>query len=135
MAVLTWNHACVVGVRAMDNQHALLMDAANDLRLAWMRGSGHKKVGELMRLLMELARMHFRNEEQLMEQAGFPGLAAHCGEHQRLLRRFEEAARHAETGENVPLHAQLCAVSNALLAHFEGMDRDYGPWMNARGLD
>ena len=45
----------MVGVRAMDDQHALLLDAANDLRLAWMSGSGHAEVRERLRRLLEEA--------------------------------------------------------------------------------
>ena len=32
MTLLTWNHACSVGVKAMDDQHGILMDAMNELR-------------------------------------------------------------------------------------------------------
>ena len=30
VALLTWNHACMIGVRAMDDQHGILMDTLND---------------------------------------------------------------------------------------------------------
>ena len=43
MALLTWNHTCSVGVRAMDDQHGVLMDAINDLRVALVRGSGRER--------------------------------------------------------------------------------------------
>ena len=74
MTLLTWNHACSVGVRAMDDQHGILMDAINDLRLALLRGCSHEKICELLDQFIEFARMHFWSEEQLMEQAGFSGV-------------------------------------------------------------
>lgn len=70
-----------------------------------------------------------------MEQTGFPGLAAHCDKHQRLLRLFEDSAHRAQEGEEVPMHALLCGMRDEYLAHIEGPDREYGPWMNQQGLD
>ena len=48
MTLLTWNHACSVGVRAMDDQHGILMDAINELRIAVGRGCGREKASELL---------------------------------------------------------------------------------------
>ena len=68
MTLLTWNHACTVGVRAMDDQHGILMDTMNELRLAAVRGSGREQVSEVLDRLIEFTRMHFWSEEQLLEQ-------------------------------------------------------------------
>jgi hypothetical protein len=38
VALLSLNHAGTVGVRAMDDQHGILMDTMNELRLAVVRG-------------------------------------------------------------------------------------------------
>ena len=85
MALLTWNHTCSVGVRAMDDQHGVLMDAINELRLALVRGSGHERIRELLDQFIEFTRMHFWSEEQLMVQTGFAGLEEHRAEHHRML--------------------------------------------------
>src|ERR1035437_5579197 len=89
---LTWNHACTVGVRALDDQHGILMDTMNELRLALVRGAGREQVSEVLDRLIEFTRMHFSSEEQLLEQHGFPALQAHRAEHQRLLEMDQASA-------------------------------------------
>ncbi len=134
MTLLTWNHACTVGVRAMDDQHGILMDAMNELRLALVRGRGHGEVSELVSRLIEFTRMHFWSEEQLMAQTEFPGLREHRAEHERLLRQFRESARGAQQGEEVRMHPLLCSLRDGYIEHIEGLDQQYGPWMNERGV-
>ena len=46
MTFLTWNHACSTGVKAMDDQHGVLMDTLNELRLALVHGRGRDQVSE-----------------------------------------------------------------------------------------
>ncbi len=135
MTLLTWNHACTVGVRAMDEQHGILMDSMNELRLALVGGSGRDLVTGLLERLIEFTRMHFQSEEQLMEKTGFPGLPEHRSEHQRLLRLFRESALGAQLGEEARMRPLLCSLRDGYLAHIEGPDQQYGPWMNARGVD
>ena len=48
VTLLTWNHSCTVGVRAMDDQHGILMDAMNELRQAVVHGCGREQVSELL---------------------------------------------------------------------------------------
>lgn len=134
MTLLTWNHACTVGVRAMDDQHGILMDVMNELRLAMVRGRGRAEVSQLLSRLIEFTRMHFWNEEQLMEQTGFPSLREHRAEHERLLRQFRDSARGAQQGEEVRMRRLLCSLRDGYLEHIEGLDQQYGPWMNQRGV-
>ena len=135
VSLLTWNHACRVGVRAMDDQHGILMDAMNELRLALVRGGSREQVSQLLDQLIEFARMHFASEEQLMEQTGFPGLAAHRHLHHSLLAQGMEAAHRLQYGEVVEMHQLLPYLRDWFLEHIEGPDQEYGPWLNAHGID
>jgi hemerythrin len=134
VALLTWSHACTVGVLAMDDQHGILMDTLNDLRLALVRGSGHNQASELMERLLDYTRMHFASEEKLMERSGFPGLSEHRAAHRGLLEKIHSASYHLQHGEGVRLRPLLNGLRNGYLNHIESMDRQYGPWLNARGV-
>lgn len=134
MSLLTWNHACSVNVRAMDDQHGILMDTVNQLRLALVHGCGAEEVSEHLDRLIEFTRMHFSSEEQLMEQAGFPGLREHRAEHHRMLAEMLQSAHCLQHGEGVQTRAMLCALRDGCLEHIEGLDREYGPWLNDRGV-
>ena len=135
MALLTWNHGCTVGVRAMDDQHGILMDTMNELRLAMVRGSGREQVSELLDRLIEFTRMHFWSEEQLMEQTGYPGLAEHRAEHHTMLAQILQSAHRVQYGEGVGMRPLLRFLRDWFVEHIEGMDRDYGPWLNEHGVN
>ncbi|MGA7339274.1 MAG: bacteriohemerythrin [Terracidiphilus sp.] len=134
MTLLTWNHACSVGVLAMDDQHGILMDTINELCLALVRGSDGELIGELVERLLAFTRMHFENEEQLMLLNGFPGLEEHRAAHRLLLEQVRSGAYHLQHGEGVRMRALLGSLRNGYMEHIERLDRAYGPWLNARGV-
>ncbi|MGA3083009.1 MAG: bacteriohemerythrin [Terracidiphilus sp.] len=134
MTLLTWNHACTVGVRAMDDQHGILMDTVNELRLALVHGCGREQISELLDRLIEFTRMHFWSEEQLMEQSSFPGLAEHRAQHHKMLAQMLQSAHRVQYGEGVELRPMLCSLRDGYIEHIEGLDQQYGPWLNERGV-
>ena len=134
MPLLTWSHACSVDVRAMDDQHAILMDTINELRLALVHGCGRELVAEHLDRLIEFTRMHFWSEEKLMEESCFPGLARHRAEHHRMLAKLEQSSHGLQLGEGPQTRAMLSALRNGYIEHIEGLDQEYGPWLNDRGV-
>jgi hemerythrin len=123
-----------VGVQAMDDQHAILMDEMNELRRALVRGAHRGQADELLRKLIEFSRLHFRSEEQLLAQHGFPGLAGHRAEHQRLLAQLQEAVNRLQHGQAVKMSDLLCFLHDWFIDHVEGMDQQYGSWLNEHGI-
>ncbi len=119
----------------MDDQHGILMDAINELRLALVRGSGREKICELLDQFIEFTRMHFSSEEQLMEQTGFADLAEHRAEHHRILAGILQAEHRLQYGELIPLRPLLCELHEGFLIHIEKMDQNYGPWLREHGID
>jgi hemerythrin len=134
VTLLTWSHACSVAVRAMDDQHGILMDAINALRLALVRGGGRERISELLDEFIEFARMHFWSEEKLMEQTSFPGLEEHRAEHHRMLADILQAAHRLQYGDGVQLRPLLCGLHYGFLHHIEAMDQKYAPWLHEHGI-
>jgi hemerythrin-like metal-binding protein len=118
----------------MDDQHGILMDTLNELRLALMRGAGREQVSEMLDRLIEFTRMHFSSEEQMLQQNGFPALAAHRAEHQRLLAQILQASHRTQHGGDLQVRSLLVFLRGWYLAHIEGLDREYGPWLNEHGV-
>jgi len=118
----------------MDDQHGILMDTMNELRLAVERGRGREEVSELLDRLIEFTRMHFWSEEQLLEQSGFPGLTEHRAEHHSVLAHMLQSAHRVQYGEGVRMGPLLCSLRDGYLEHIEGLDREYGPWLNEHGV-
>ena len=134
MTLLAINHFSSVEIRAMDDQHGILMDTLNELRLAVVRGLNRKEVTQLLKQLSEFTRMHFWSEEQLLEQFDFPGLVEHRIEHQRLMGQLQESANKMMHSESMHMRPLLAFLSDCYREHIEGPDKEYGPWLNERGV-
>jgi hemerythrin-like metal-binding protein len=119
----------------MDDQHGILMDTMNELRLAVVRGSGREQVSEVLDRLIEFTRMHFSSEEKLMKQYLFPSLEEHCAEHQRILAQILQSTHRVQHGEQMQMSPLLGFLQESFTEHIESLDREYGPWLNDRGVD
>ena len=133
MTLLTTSHSSV-GVSAMDDQHGIVMDTMNELRLALVRGAGREQVSEMLDQLLEFTRMHFWSEEQLMERTEFPGLAEHRAEHQQFLVKMQDSAHRVQHSEALQMRPLLCFLRDWFGEHLNGLDSEYGRWMNDRGI-
>jgi hemerythrin len=134
VTLLVWNRLGSIGVRAMDDQHGVLMDTLADLRLALVQGAGRDRVRKEMRRLVEFTRMHFDSEERLLEQQGFPELAAHRDAHERLLGLVCEVAKRAEHTDGAEMLAAAGVLRGWYTEHVEQLDRGCGEWLNERGI-
>ena len=118
----------------MDDQHGILMDAINELRLALVRGAGREKICELLDQFIEFSRMHFASEERLMEQVQFAGLAEHRAEHQRILAGIIQSSHRMQYGEEIALRPLLCELHESLIDHIDRLDRLYAPCLAQFGV-
>jgi len=134
MPLLTWNRACTVGVMAMDDQHGILMDTLNELRLAVLRCASHEEVSQLLERLIEFTRLHFHSEEQLMERFAFPGFLEHREEHQRMLIQIQDSSRRMQHGETLHMRPLLGFLRDCYSEHMSGLDQEYGAFLNDHGI-
>ena len=134
MTLLTWSHECIVGVKAMDDQHGIIMDTMNDLRLMIVQGRERKVICEQMERLIAFTQMHFQSEEQLLELQQFPGLANHREAHHHLLTQIQASLEHTRHSEDVDVSALFHFLRSWYMDHIERLDQQYGPWLNARGV-
>jgi len=135
VTLLSLNHAGSVGVRAMDDQHGILMDTMNELRMAVVHGECREQINEVLDRLIEFTRMHFSSEELLMERNIFPGLAAHRSEHQRMMAQILHSSHRVQHGEQMQMRPLLCMLRESFTEHIESMDLEYGPWLNEHGVN
>jgi hemerythrin len=134
VTLLTWSHECIVGVQAMDDQHGILMDTLNELRLMLVRGADRRDISLQLERLIEFTQMHFNSEEQLLLQQGFPGANEHTNAHQALLARLYSALEHVNREETLHFSSLLEFLPAWYLDHVEQLDRPYGSWLNERGV-
>ena len=131
---LIWSHTCTTGVQSMDDQHGILMDCLNELRNLLSRGGDPKDVRETLVRLTALTMMHFESEEALLQSYAFPGLTEHRREHHRLLTQLADFANHPNPGSNGAAMGLAQFLRDWFIAHVEGLDQAYGPWLLERGV-
>ncbi len=134
MTLLTWNHECSVGIRAIDDQHGILLDSINELSLSLVHGSSRDQIGVLVERLVEFTRMHFSSEEQLMQMTGYPGLADHRAAHVEMLQRVRTGAHLLQHDQRVDMRGLLAGLHEGYRDHIASKDRLYSPWLVERGL-
>ncbi len=121
-----------VNVPEIDAQHERLVDLINQLHTAMAQGSKVDVLGGLIDALIEHTRFHFQYEEGLMADAGFPGLAKHKDEHDRLLRRIVDLAQRFHDGDLLLSFAVMVDLKGWALVHIEKFDIALGAFLNRR---
>jgi hemerythrin-like metal-binding protein len=134
MAALMWHHSCTVGVQAMDDQHGILLDSLNELRLALLQGQDCRTVRNLLSRVAELMRMHLASEDRLLALHGFPGLASHRAEQQRLLARLEQFDIRFEQRQSASAYELVEYLRKWFTAHTGATGRTYGQFLHSRGV-
>jgi len=134
MASLTWDHSCSVGVQAMDDQHGILLDALNELRVALLHGTDSKTVRMMLTRVTELMKLHVESEERLLALHGFPGLAAHRAEHHRLLGRLAQFEARFEQRQVGPVYELVEYLRKWFTTHTGISGQKYGPWLQKCGV-
>lgn len=94
--MLTWDedrHA--LGVPAMDCVHREFLALARETLQA-----GSEDFPLLFEVLRDHTRQHFAHEGELMRAAGFPAIAEHESEHQRVLGDLDRLLRGIDEGRS-----------------------------------
>jgi hemerythrin-like metal-binding protein len=72
-----WTEAYCVKIALLDQQPQKLFDTVNELDRALRTGEGNSVIDPILRKLADYARVHFAEEESVMETHNFPGLSNH----------------------------------------------------------
>lgn len=125
MAPLQWDESYSVGNAVLDAQHREVIDLINML-------DDETLVEVVLEQLERYAREHFRDEERLMEEAGYPALA----EHRALHAAFAEWLAGMQKACLAPGVAPLLRddirayLENWLIEHILVEDMAYRPYVS-----
>jgi hemerythrin len=135
MAFFEWDNVLDIGVKAMDQQHQLLVKMMDKLYT-----QNHTQVSKLQLIesVNELFRFvvkHFREEERFMKSINFPNLEAHKKIHQNLLRELEELSKDFKESYEEKLSSEFVIFLKFWLStHIMGIDNKYGTFAKQMGV-
>jgi diguanylate cyclase (GGDEF)-like protein/hemerythrin-like metal-binding protein/PAS domain S-box-containing protein len=126
---LSWRDPYACGHPLIDAQHRALFDQANDLLAAMLSGCSADRIATSIDALGDDIVQHFRDEEAVLAECGFPGAAAHSAIHRELVDRVvavvdRHRAGHVDIGELF----QFLAV-DVIARHMLRDDREFFPYV------
>lgn len=129
MKAMVWNESFSVGDDLIDAQHQAFFRMVAKAGETADQGSAEEVAGHL-NFLAAYAVMHFRDEEKLMAACGFPGLDEHRAAHQQFVARVATLLK-AHDSDPMAVTAQqlLPLISDWLVDHILGMDKQFQPWI------
>jgi hemerythrin len=93
MKKLEWSDKLNLGVEKIDNQHQELVKLANNLLSAIQSHEAREVLDLVFKELREYTVFHFRDEEQYMEEIGFPKRGEHMIKHRELKDQVKQYQR------------------------------------------
>ena len=118
----------------IDAEHGALVDLINRaFDVGKETGFSSERMGPLFLELQQKFADHFASEERMMEQAGFPGLAAHQAHHRDLLANILEICERGRTGhfaEAVDVEGFLDSIVDDVLR----ADLSFKTYLEHRGM-
>ncbi len=134
MALMEWTPAYSVKVKKFDEQHKKLVEMINQLHDAMRAGQGNAMLGVVLQQLISYTATHFAEEEKMMQTHGFPGLAAHKLEHQKLVTHVLDLQKQFQAGSAMLTLTVMNFLKDWLVSHIKGVDQKYGEFLNTKGV-
>ena len=133
MQKICWSKELEVGVEEIDAQHRRLVDTVNSLADAMRQPNPDDKVESLLDEMVEYVTHHFHQEERLMRDMGYPGLAKHQIAHAGFVKQTLIFLHQYHTAE-FELSILQGFLSGWLVGHIMGPhDQQLGRYLVASG--
>jgi hemerythrin len=133
-SMFEWKDIFNTGVGSVDAQHRNLFAVAEELYSAMSNGQGKAAVGRTLDRLVQYTATHFAHEERLMRLHGYPDLAAHKAEHDKLTAQVLQFQSDFRAGRVMMTVQLLQFLKDWLQKHIQGVDLKYAPFLRERAV-
>ena len=126
---ITWREELSIGVEQIDSQHKELLARFDMLLNACKLGKGKEELSHLLGFLDEYVVTHFRDEEVLQRQCGYPDYEAHRAEHAAFVARIKDLKNRMANDGEISIEHILDTnklLMDWLLRHISKRDREVG---------
>lgn len=134
MAHIQWRNEFSTGVAQFDAEHQKLVAMVNALFGAMTQGTAQETLGRVLGGLVDYTKRHFAHEEELMKRHGFPGLAEHMAVHKALTDQVLALQKDYQAGKTALSIKVANFLKDWLTNHILSMDKQYGPYLNSKGV-
>lgn len=135
MTKIEWKPQYETGIPIIDEQHKRLFARLDAVQRAVVQGSPREEIGDLLQSLMAETVEHFRTEEAIMAQHGFPDVLAHIREHELLTEKLGELAQRFEESQDAMALLVTTFMGGWLRHHISEGDLSYARFIKSGNPD
>ncbi|MDR1470595.1 MAG: bacteriohemerythrin [Spirochaetaceae bacterium] len=131
-----WDETFATGNKTIDRQHKTLFDALNRLLAAMRAGEAGGKLKEAIDFLNDYTIKHFFDEEQIQQQARYPGYPEHHRMHEDFKATVQKLARQLilKGPEEDLIDEVRKRLGEWLVTHIKGQDIKLGAYLAKRAV-
>ena len=133
--LLVWSSDLSVGLNSIDEQHKILISLINELHSAM---KARRSRSELLNIIDELKNYtvtHFGFEEELFAKYGYPDTPAHIEQHRKFVDQVVDFEAGVRSGKLTVTMDVMKFLKDWLTHHIKGTDKQYGPFLAAKGVE
>ena len=134
MGYIHWNDRFSVGVETIDQQHRGLLDIINKIIKSVDVGDEWQSTSVIIDSLVNYAYNHFAVEERYMMDADYPELISHIALHVDFIRKVFSMSREVHQNGAVSQQEILSFLGDWYNSHVLKIDREYMPYLAAKGI-
>jgi hemerythrin len=133
---IIWKDDYSVGVKSMDEQHQRFIEINNKFYDLLEGENPEKEILFVITDLKNYAHIHFKDEEELLKEHGYELLVGQVKSHEYFNKKVEELFQKAREGEADKNFIAETAkfIGDWLLNHILKMDKEYGKFLNEKGI-
>lgn len=131
---IKWSNVFSVNIRSIDDQHKELFRMINDLYAVWKGNKPKDVVGSILNGLIDYTANHFKYEENLFAQHGYPETSNHMSAHKSLVSQVLDTKEKFETGKLTINMEVMNFLKNWLNNHILRVDKKYSTFLNGKGV-
>lgn len=116
----------ITGIPGIDDQHTRLIAMCNSvLDNLEKKDVSFESVSASVQEIVDELKSHFSTEESLMEMIGFPEIAGHKTQHEKLGKLFSEELKNLNKDVNAETSRSVCTMRDSELEHMAVYDIEY----------
>ena len=130
MAFMQWEPKFEMGLEVVDQQHKKLFDLINQLFDAAAELKAHEKTRQVLDELIQYTITHFKTEEKLFRDHGYPEAAAHLEEHRYLTNQVMIFKGQYDEGTKFVTGELMEFLEHWLMDHIVSADLQYAAYIH-----
>ena len=134
MVFIEWVESYSVNIKEIDDQHKKLIEILNRVHDAMKAGQGKKAISGALSELIDYTSYHFKTEENLFQQYGYPDLIKHTEEHDELTRKAIDLKASFDKGRLINNIEIIIFLKDWLNTHILDTDKKYSEFLNSKGV-